>query len=170
MTATFHSPPSLSLTCSRTRMENPSVAEEINALREFLTQSLNEPLEKLRQNKTIGQSLDAKAVITGSSKDPIIPLLKKYEADLPELLFYRRSRCISKKTQKPPRSTLITPMVSAVRAAGDGFLNSSTQTNGEKYPHVAPKHCKKTNSNYITLKKLYPMSPKKKNCDKKDCP
>ena len=65
--------------------ENPSVAEEINALREFLTQSLNEPLEKLRQNKTIGQSLDAKAVITGSSKDPIIPLLKKYEADLPEL-------------------------------------------------------------------------------------
>jgi isoleucyl-tRNA synthetase len=65
--------------------ENSTVAEEINALREFLTQSLNEPLEKLRQDKTIGQSLDAKAVIKGPSQDPTIQLLKKYEADLPEL-------------------------------------------------------------------------------------
>ncbi|MGC6506378.1 MAG: isoleucine--tRNA ligase [Coraliomargaritaceae bacterium] len=65
--------------------KNPSIAGEINALREFLNQSLNEPLEKLRQNKTIGQSLDAKAVISGSKEDPTIQLLKKHEAELPEL-------------------------------------------------------------------------------------
>ncbi len=33
----------------------------------------------------IGQSLDAKAVITGPADNPTIALLKKYEADLPEL-------------------------------------------------------------------------------------
>lgn len=65
--------------------ENQSVATEINALRSFLSISLNEPLEKLRQDKVIGQSLDAKATIVGPPQDPTIQLLKKYEADLPEL-------------------------------------------------------------------------------------
>lgn len=60
-------------------------AADIKALRTFLTQSLNEPLESLRQQKAIGQSLDAKAVITGSSSDPEFARLKKYEDDLPEL-------------------------------------------------------------------------------------
>jgi isoleucyl-tRNA synthetase len=39
----------------------------------------------LRQQKTIGQSLDAKALITGSATDPDFARLKKYEASLPEL-------------------------------------------------------------------------------------
>ncbi len=70
---------------SNPQWENPGVASEINSLRDFLSGSLNEPLEKLRQDKVIGQSLDAKAVITGPSGDATMQLLKKYEADLPEL-------------------------------------------------------------------------------------
>ena len=65
--------------------DNSEVATEIQALRSFLSEHVNEPLEKLRQSKVIGQSLDAKAVISGPSDNPIITLLKKYEADLPEL-------------------------------------------------------------------------------------
>ncbi|MGB0258665.1 MAG: isoleucine--tRNA ligase, partial [Coraliomargarita sp.] len=65
--------------------DNPEVAAEIKALRSFLSENVNEPLEKLRQDKVIGQSLDAKAVISGPADNPTIALLKKYEADLPEL-------------------------------------------------------------------------------------
>ncbi len=65
--------------------EHPETAEDIAALRTFLSEHLNEPLEALRQQKKIGQSLDAKAVISGSMKNPEFARLKKYEADLPEL-------------------------------------------------------------------------------------
>ena len=65
--------------------ENIQVASEIQSLRRFLSENINEPLEKLRQDKSIGQSLDAKAMITGPHSDSNIKLLKKYEADLPEL-------------------------------------------------------------------------------------
>ncbi len=65
--------------------DNKLVAAEIKALRRFLSEQLNDRLEKLRQDKVIGQSLDAKAVITGPVGDPTFDLLKKYEADLPEL-------------------------------------------------------------------------------------
>ena len=65
--------------------ENPAVAADIKALRHFLSTQLNDPLEALRQKKTIGQSLDAKAIITGSANDPEFARLKQYEAELPEL-------------------------------------------------------------------------------------
>ncbi|MGC6423778.1 MAG: isoleucine--tRNA ligase [Lentimonas sp.] len=65
--------------------DNAKVADEIKTLRTFLAEHLNDHLEDLRQKKTIGQSLDAKAVITGPAGDPNITLLKKYESDLPEL-------------------------------------------------------------------------------------
>lgn len=65
--------------------DNPEVANEIKTLRTFLSEELNDKLEELRQKKTIGQSLDAKVVITGPASDATIALLKKYEADLPEL-------------------------------------------------------------------------------------
>lgn len=65
--------------------DQPEVAADISALRTFLSEKLNDGLEELRQKKAIGQSLDAKAVITGSSSDPAFARLKKYEADLPEL-------------------------------------------------------------------------------------
>ena len=65
--------------------KNPDIAADVIALRECLAGMLNEPLEALRQQKTIGQSLDAKAVFTGPPSDPTFQLLQKYEADLPEL-------------------------------------------------------------------------------------
>lgn len=60
-------------------------AADIRALRNFLSTRLNDPLEALRQKKAIGQSLDAKAIITGSVSDPDFARLQKYHADLPEL-------------------------------------------------------------------------------------
>lgn len=65
--------------------ENPQVASDVSALRKFLTDFLNEPLEALRQQKEIGQSLDAQALITGAPTNPAFALLKKYQNDLPEL-------------------------------------------------------------------------------------
>jgi len=65
--------------------QNSETADDIVALRKFLAESLNEPLESLRQQKAIGQSLDAKAVITGSMSNHEFARLKKYESDLPEL-------------------------------------------------------------------------------------
>ena len=54
-------------------------ADDIDQLLKFLNSHLNEKLEALRQKKTIGQSLDAKAIISGPSSDSMIQLLKKYE-------------------------------------------------------------------------------------------
>ena len=65
--------------------DNAEIAAEIKALRSFLSENINELLEKLRQEKVIGQSLDAKATITGTAGDSTFELLKKYQADLPEL-------------------------------------------------------------------------------------
>lgn len=65
--------------------KHPETAEDINALRNFLSEKLNDGLEELRQKKVIGQSLDAVATITGSLQDPEFARLKRYENDLPEL-------------------------------------------------------------------------------------
>ncbi|CAI8261778.1 MAG: Isoleucine--tRNA ligase [Opitutia bacterium UBA7350] len=65
--------------------KNPDASEDISALRKCLANRLNEPLEALRQQKAIGQSLDAKAVFTGPPTDQTFQLLEKYKSDLPEL-------------------------------------------------------------------------------------
>lgn len=65
--------------------DHPKVAADIRALRTFLAEQLNDALEELRQKKVIGQSLDAKATITGSLSDPTFARLKQYESDLTEL-------------------------------------------------------------------------------------
>lgn len=65
--------------------DDADTAADIRALRNFLSSQLNDRLEALRQQKIIGQSLDAKAIITGKSSDEEFARLKKYEADLPEL-------------------------------------------------------------------------------------
>ena len=65
--------------------EDETTAGEVRELRAFLSNSLNDALEKLRQEKQIGQSLDAKAVISGPADNATLQLLKKYENDLPEL-------------------------------------------------------------------------------------
>ena len=67
------------------RWDDTATAADIGALRSFLSTELNDRLETLRQQKVIGQSLDAKVVITGASSDPQFARLKKHEADLPEL-------------------------------------------------------------------------------------
>ena len=65
--------------------EHSETAADIRALRQFLSEMLNEPLEALRQQKIIGQSLDAQATITGSVNNPDFARLQKYADDLPEL-------------------------------------------------------------------------------------
>jgi isoleucyl-tRNA synthetase len=65
--------------------KNPEIAADIQALRTFLSEKLNDGLEELRQKKIIGQSLDACVKITGSLQDPEFARLKQYENDLPEL-------------------------------------------------------------------------------------
>ncbi|WPJ96072.1 isoleucine--tRNA ligase [Coraliomargarita algicola] len=65
--------------------DDSETAADIRELRNFLSTQLNDRLEALRQQKAIGQSLDAKAVITGSLSNADFARLKKYEADLPEL-------------------------------------------------------------------------------------
>jgi isoleucyl-tRNA synthetase len=52
--------------------------DEIIGFRE----KIHEKLEALRQNKVIGQSLDAKVIIGGNGD--VFEILKKYEKDLPE--------------------------------------------------------------------------------------
>lgn len=65
--------------------KDPETAADISWLRTFLSVRLNDKLEQLRQEKVIGQSLDATATITGSPEDAEFIRLKKYETDLPEL-------------------------------------------------------------------------------------
>ena len=72
--------------------DNPAVADDIRALRTFLSEHLNEPLEQLRQDKVIGQSLDAKAVISAPADHPTFALLQRYATDLPELFILSQVR------------------------------------------------------------------------------
>jgi isoleucyl-tRNA synthetase len=65
--------------------DDAATAADIRALRNFLSNQLNDRLEGLRQQKIIGQSLDAKVVITGNINHPDFARLQKYAADLPEL-------------------------------------------------------------------------------------
>lgn len=65
--------------------QHPEIAEDIRALRKFLSEKVNEHLEVLRQEKVIGQSLDAKIVVSGPVSDPMLMRLIRYQDDLPEL-------------------------------------------------------------------------------------
>ncbi|MDR1432747.1 MAG: isoleucine--tRNA ligase [Puniceicoccales bacterium] len=57
---------------------------EFDELLKFKTK-VNEQLERARQSKSIGQSLDAKAIIEIARDHPAAPLLKKHAALLPEI-------------------------------------------------------------------------------------
>jgi isoleucyl-tRNA synthetase len=80
------------------KWESPDVASDIRALRTFLSEELNDPLESLRQRKVIGQSLDAKATISGPADNADWARLKKYEADLPELFILSQVNLIESET------------------------------------------------------------------------
>ena len=71
----FHQTPiALSKLSETDAWKFPEVASDIQALLKFLNDSLNEKLEALRQEKITGQSLDAKAKISGRSDDPTLKL------------------------------------------------------------------------------------------------
>ncbi len=60
-------------------------AQEVNDLLKFKSEQINEKLEKLRQEKTIGQSLDAEIKVALQASNPIADILQKYSDDLAEL-------------------------------------------------------------------------------------
>ncbi|QXD22865.1 isoleucine--tRNA ligase [Opitutia bacterium ISCC 51] len=62
----------------------PENVEEFENILKFRTR-VNELLEKARQGKEIGKSLDAVVSITGSNNDPLFQTLQKYEPKLPEI-------------------------------------------------------------------------------------
>ena len=77
------------------KWKNPAIADEVNTLRKFLAENINEPLEALRQSKVIGQSLDAKVKITANDTNPKFTLLQKYVTDLPELFIISQVELIN---------------------------------------------------------------------------
>lgn len=62
----------------------PERIEEFENVLKFRTR-VNELLEKARQGKEIGKSLDAVVTITGPNEDPLFQILQKYESNLPEI-------------------------------------------------------------------------------------
>jgi len=75
---------------------DPAVAGEIEAILQFREDTVNLPLEKLREDKTIGSNLDAKVMITAREDDETFALLKKHEANLPELFIVSQVTLTSK--------------------------------------------------------------------------
>ena len=63
---------------------DPQVCKEIDLLIEF-RQRVNEKLEKLRQEKIIGKSLEAHVLLRGSPEETTFALLQKYREHLAEL-------------------------------------------------------------------------------------
>lgn len=63
---------------------NAQVTAEIDTLLKF-RQEINEKLEPLRQERAIGQSLDAQVDIIGNTNHPTFNLLTQYQEKLPEI-------------------------------------------------------------------------------------
>jgi isoleucyl-tRNA synthetase len=64
---------------------NKEAVSDINDILEFKESKVNEALEELRGKKEIGQSLDAEVGITLSSENPLWPIFKRRENELPEI-------------------------------------------------------------------------------------
>lgn len=79
--------------------KNESVVEEIEKIFR-VRNSVNEKLEEARQNKLLGQSLDAQIVILGDPQDPVFLLLRKYESLLPELFIVSQVKLIESPEAK----------------------------------------------------------------------
>ncbi len=62
------------------------VCDAVSKILGFKAEFVNDKLEALRKEKSIGQSLDAHALISGSNSNELFLLLKKYEDHLPELM------------------------------------------------------------------------------------
>ena len=70
---------------------NEDLVNEIDQLLKFRDR-VNEAIEVERQQKTIGQSLDAEVSITGDEKDNLFRLLLKHQNDLPEYFIVSQVR------------------------------------------------------------------------------
>jgi hypothetical protein len=62
------------------------VCDAVSKILGFKAEFVNDKLGALRKEKSIGQSLDAHALISGSNSNELFLLLKKYEDHLPELM------------------------------------------------------------------------------------
>lgn len=80
--------------------------DKILALRE----KVNEQLEKLRQDKVIGKSLEAEVELMVGENSDETAVLRKYEANLPEIFIVSAVKIVAGKFE--------TPEVSAVKAEG----------------------------------------------------
>ena len=103
--------------------EDAETADDITALRGFLSSQVNDRLEALRQQKTIGQSLDAKLVITSSPNNPDFARLQKYASDLPELFILSQVVLVESTESANLTSKSLMQTASAVHAVGDGCPN-----------------------------------------------
>ncbi|MDR0444907.1 MAG: isoleucine--tRNA ligase [Puniceicoccales bacterium] len=72
--------------------EEISVEENLDRILELRSQ-VNEKLEKMRQEKTIGQSLDAHVIIYGPKEDSLFQLLQNNESDLPTYFIVSQVTC-----------------------------------------------------------------------------
>jgi len=72
--------------------EDGAAEETVDRLLEFRSR-INEKLEKMRQEKAIGQSLDAHVFLRGSGQEELFRLLKENEDDLPEYFIVSRVSC-----------------------------------------------------------------------------
>jgi isoleucyl-tRNA synthetase len=72
--------------------EDSAVEEMVDRLLDFRSQ-VNEKFEKMRQEKIIGQSLDAHIFIRGSGEDPLFRLLQDHEPHLPEYFIVSQVTC-----------------------------------------------------------------------------
>jgi isoleucyl-tRNA synthetase len=81
-----------------------------------LAATVNTGLETLRQNKTLGQSLDAAVVITADPADPTFALLRHHHADDPALL---AETFIVSEVRLEPAATAAPLDIVVVPATGD---------------------------------------------------
>jgi len=135
--------------------------EAIFAIRD----KVNEKLEEARQGKVLGQSLDAKVIITGSDQDENFVLLQKYQNELPEFFIVSQVDLVAKEDKtldvaikhadgiRCPRSWRWVPNLEHV----ENF--------GEVSPRCRDALLEKYEKNPITYKESV-MSPKKKTTKK----
>ncbi len=91
---------------------NEATVSEIEQILGFRDR-VNEQLETLRQEKIIGQSLDAKVTISGSMSDPLFAILKKHAELLEE--FFIVSQVSINETKETPSITVTAQKADGVR-------------------------------------------------------
>ncbi len=87
-----------------------SLAADMEGLLKF-RETVNDKLETCRQNKEIGKSLEAEVLVEGNPGHPVMDLLRRYEAFLPELFIVSQVQLSSREIPDP--------LVSARHASGD---------------------------------------------------